>query len=272
MRDIKLMNDLKMPMIGLGVWQAPKGDMTYNAVRWALENGYCHIDAAMIYGNEVDVGNAILDSGVPREEIFVTTKCWNEDIRQKRVLEAFEESLTRLNLDYVDLYLIHWPATGFEDAWLELEKLYNDKRVKAIGVCNFNVHHYESLMKKATIKPMVNQIEIHPYFNNQALVDFYQKENIVVQAYSPLGSTGAKIINDPVILKLAEKYNKTGAQIVLRWNLERNVVVLPKSVNENRIIENFDIFDFSLTKEDMTLINDLNTNVKVGADPDNFSF
>ncbi len=272
MNNIKLDNGISMPSVGLGVWQAAQGEATYNAVKWALEAGYRHIDAAMIYQNEESVGKAIADCNVNREDIFVTTKCWNEDIRQKRVVAAFEESLERLGLEYIDLYLIHWPATGFEDAWLEFEKLYNDKRVKAIGVCNCNIHHFESLMSKATIKPMVCQMEIHPYFNNDELVKFYQEKNIVVQAYSPLGSTGAKVINDPIILELANKYNKTGAQIVLKWNIQRNIVVLPKSVNKDRIIQNYQLNDFEISNDDMDLINKLNKNERVGADPDNFDF
>ncbi len=272
MKQFTLSNDVKMPGVGIGVWQAEQGETTCNAVKWAIEAGYRHIDAAMIYGNEVSVGQAIAQSNVAREDLFVTTKCWNEDIRQGNVRGAFEASLERLGLDYVDLYLIHWPATGYENAWLVFEELYKEGKVRAIGISNFHKHHYESLMKVASITPMVNQMEVHPKFSNNELVEFYKERNILVQAYSPLGSTGASIINHPEVQEIAKKHNKTGAQVVLKWNLQRDIVVLPKSVTKHRIEENINLFDFDLTNEDMDKINELNTDERVGANPDTFNF
>lgn len=272
MTTVKLQNDVEIPIVGLGVFRSNDGEETEKAVKWALESGYTHIDTAMIYENESSVGNAIKDSSVARENIFLTTKLWNEDIRQRRAKEAFQESLDKLQTNYIDLYLLHWPVDGMIEAWKVLEELYTEGKIKAIGVSNFHKHHLEDLLKHATIKPMVNQIEAHPYLANQELIDYCQSQGIEIQAYSPLGGDGAPILKDIVINELAEKYNKTPAQIILRWNIQRNIIILPKSVKQERIISNIQLFDFELTKEDMEKINTINKNLRTSADPDNFDF
>ena len=272
MNYIELNNGVKIPQLGLGVFRSPAGQDTRNAVKWALDSGYRHIDTAKIYENEADVGIAIEESGVKREDIFLTTKLWNDDIRAGRAEEAFYESLERLRTDYVDLYLIHWPADGFEQAWITMEKLYNEGRIKAIGLSNFHESHLEKIKKTATVKPVVNQIESHPYFNNQNLINLCLKQGIQVEVWSPLGGTGGNVLQDKTINELAVKYGKSAAQIVIRWDIQRNVIVIPKSVHKERITANLDVFDFELSKEDMQTIDNLDRNLRVGADPDNFDF
>lgn len=272
MHTIRLNQEIEIPQLGLGVFQTQDGEETANAVKWALEAGYRHIDTAKIYGNEAGVGQGMRDSGVPREAIFLTTKLWNEDIRRGRAKEAFAESLKSLGTDYVDLYLIHWPAKGYEQAWPHMEELHKAGKIRAIGVSNFHKHHFESLEKTATILPAVNQIESHPYFNNQELIDYCQSRGIAVQVWSPLGGTGGNLLKDPVLNALAEKYGRTTAQIVLRWHIQRNVIVLPKSTHRDRIVSNREIFDFQLSQEDMARIQGLQRNQRVGSDPDNFNF
>ncbi len=265
-------NGVSIPQVGLGVFRTESGEDTVNAVKWAIEAGYRHIDTAKAYGNEKSVGDGIKACEVAREELFITTKLWNEDTRQGRAKEAFEESLEKLQTDYIDLYLIHWPANGYDKAWKDMEEIYKTGKVKAIGVSNFNIHHLETLSKIWEVVPAVNQIEVHPYYSNIANVEYSQKLGITVEAYSPLGGNGARTLQDPVIIELAKKYSKTPAQVVLRWNMQRNIVVLPKSIHKDRIISNYDVFDFTLSDEDMKLINALNKDAKVGSDPDNFNF
>ena len=272
MQNIKLHNDIEIPVIGLGVFQSHCGTETEQAVEWALESGYTHIDTAKIYANESSVGDAITKSSLPREKIFLTTKLWNEDIRNHLTKEAFQESLDKLQTPYVDLYLIHWPVDGRLEAWTAMEELYKAGKIKAIGVSNFHQNHLEELFKIATIMPMVNQIESHPYLNNQKLIDYCHSKNIAVEAWSPLGGEGAPILKDETIIKLAQKYNKTPVQIILRWNIQRNVIILPKSVNKDRIISNIQAFDFELSVDDMKAIQDLNKDQRIGPDPDNFDF
>lgn len=196
MNNIQLSNGVPLPQLGLGVFQTPDGEQTVNAVKWALECGYRHIDAAKIYENEVSVGMGLKESGIAREDIFLTTKLWNEDIRKGRTKAAFEESLTALQTDYIDLYLIHWPADGFEQAWSEMEALYEAGKIKAIGVSNFQKSHLEQLDKTAKVQPLVNQIESHPYFNNQELITYCLSRNITVEVWSPLGGTGGNLLQD----------------------------------------------------------------------------
>lgn len=271
-KEIVLSNGLKIPEIGFGVYLSQDGQQTVDAVKWALEAGYRHIDTAYIYQNEESVGRAIRESGVPREEIFVTTKLWNSFIREGKVMDNFNESLRRLQLDYVDLYLIHWPAEGRNEAWGIMEDLYAQGKVKAIGVSNFQQHHYEELMQTAKIKPMINQIESNPTFTNDALIQFCQQEGIVVEAWSPLGGNGAALLANDTLVSIGKKYNKSAAQVVIRWNIQKGVVVLPKSVTKSRIEQNYDVYDFELSAEDMAAITALNTNVRTGGDPDNFNF
>ena len=272
MKTIKLNNGEKIPVIGLGVYKSREGEETKNAVKWALEAGYRHIDTAMLYKNEKSVGEAIKESDVAREDIFITTKLWNDDIRSGNTRKAFMESLERLQTDYVDLYLIHWPATGFQDAWKELEKLYNEKKIKTIGVSNFHKNHLEELSKVMTIKPAVNQIESNIYFNNQELIDYCQSENIAVEVWRPIGGAGSNMLSNEVINEIGKKYGKSAAQIIIRWHLQRHVIVLPKSVHKDRIISNMDVFDFELSCSDMEAINKLDKNQRSGPDPDNFDF
>lgn len=272
MKKITLNNSITIPQLGFGVFRNPEGDSTYNSVREALEAGYRHIDTAMIYGNEASVGRAIKDSSVPREEIFITTKLWNDDIREGKFVEAFNESMKKLQLDYLDQWLIHWPVNGFEKAWVEMEKLYKSGKIKAIGVSNFNIHHLESLSKIQTVKPCMNQIESHPYFSNSEVIKYCFDNNIAVTVWSPLGGGKTNALKDEVIVGIAEKHSKSPAQVIIRWHLQRNVIVIPKSAHKERIIQNFDVFDFELSTEEMKAINALDKNARVGSDPETFDF
>lgn len=272
MNQITLNNGIDIPQIGLGVYQTPLGSGTVNAVKWAIEAGYRHIDTAKVYGNEGDVGTGIFQSGVPREDIFLTTKLWNDDVREGRTKEAFEESLEALQTDYVDLYLIHWPVDGFEMAWLIMEELYKEGKIRAIGLSNFHEEHLDRLMKVASVTPAVNQIESHPYMNNQSLIDFNHSLGIEVEAWRPLGGTGGNLLEDAELKQIANKYGKSVADIVLRWDIQRGVIVLPKSTHKDRIASNIDVFDFCLDGEDMERINQLNRDVRLGPNPDDFTF
>lgn len=269
---MKLYNGVDIPAVGFGVFKCKDGEEAVNSVKWALEAGYGHIDTACIYKNEASVGQAIKESSVAREDIFLTTKLWNEDIRQRRTREAFEESLEKLEVDYVDLYLIHWPVDGFQEAWKVMEELYQEGKVKAIGVSNFHKHHLDELNKVATIKPMVNQIESNLAFNNEALIKLCQEDGMIVESWSPLGGTGTTMLSDETLIAIGEKHHKSPAQVIIRWNIQNNVVVLPKSVNQKRIIENLDVFDFELSKEDMEVLSSMNKDTRTGPDPDDFNF
>jgi len=255
-----------IPVVGLGVWQARSGDETQGAVRAALRLGYRHIDTARIYRNEADVGAALRDSGVPRNEVFVTTKLWNADHGYDEAQRALEASLGRLGLDYVDLYLIHWPVAGKRlDSWRALEKLRADGKAKHIGVSNFLVPHLEELLAKSKEPPSVNQIEIHPQLQQRETRAFCAKRGIVVEAYSPLGS-GA-LLGDRVVGAVGKEIGKSPAQILLRWGLQHGLVVLPKSVNEARIKENAALFDFTLDEAAMKRLDALETGRATGWDP-----
>ncbi|GBF10921.1 aldo/keto reductase [Tepidibacillus infernus] len=266
-----LHNGVHMPWLGLGVYQAKEGKEVENAVKWAIEIGYRSIDTAALYENEVGVGKAIKESGIAREELFITTKVWNNRQGYESTLAAFEESRQKLDLEYIDLYLIHWPVKGkYKETWKALEKLYRDGIVKAIGVSNFQIHHLEDLMADSEIVPMVNQVEYHPKLTQKELLHFCQTHHIQLEAWRPLMK--GQIFGEPTIVEIAKKYNKKPSQIVLRWDLQHGVVTIPKSVHRDRIQENGDIFDFELTKEDMEAIDELNQNHRLGADPDNFDF
>jgi len=262
-----------MPWLGLGVWQVTNPKELDFAVKTALKYGYAAIDTADIYGNEKEVGRAIRESGVPREDVFVTTKLWNARQREgfQAVLKAFETSRKRLDMDYVDLYMIHWPIKGkYVESWKALLKLYEQRVVRAIGVCNFNIHHLQDIIRETGVVPAVNQVELHPWLNQQPLVDYCASQGIQVQAYSPL--MNGHLGEVPEIVPIAKKYGRTPAQIVLRWNLQRKIAVIPKSVHEERILENSKIFDFSLSEEDMAAILALNRNQRFLPDPDNVRF
>lgn len=270
-----LHNGVKMPWFGLGVFKVEEGPELVNAVKTAIKHGYRSIDTAAIYENEQGVGQGIREglkeAGISREDLFVTSKVWNTDLGYESAIKAYETSLNRLDLEYLDLYLIHWPVEGkYKDAWRALETLYKDGRVKAIGVSNFQIHHLEDLMKDAEIKPMVNQVEYHPRLTQKELHSFCQEHGIQLEAWSPLMQ--GQLLDHEVLKDIANKYNKSTAQIILRWDLQNGVVTIPKSTKEHRIIENASVFDFELTKEDMERINDLNQNYRVGPDPDNFDF
>ena len=267
-RIVKLNDGNMMPVIALGVWQSHED--TKEAVLCALRNGYRHIDTAACYNNEEAVGEAIKESGIDREELFITTKLWNDDIRAKRTREALEESLRKLQLDYVDLYLLHWPVEGRVEAYLELEKLQKEGKIRSIGVSNFRKHHLEELMAQVNIIPAVNQMEYNPGMQDEEIREYCKEQGIVLEAWSPLGSGAC--LNDEVIKGIADKYHKSVAQVILRWLLQKDIVVLPKSVHENRIIENSQLFDFELTDEDMNTMNSLNKFKRTGPDPDNFDF
>lgn len=272
MNYVQLSNGVKIPQLGLGVFKTPEGEQTENSVKWALEAGYRHIDTAMIYGNENSVGMGIKNSGVAREDIFLTTKLWNEDIRKGRTKEAFQESLAALQTDYIDLYLIHWPADGYEQAWADMEEIYATGQIKAIGVSNFHKHHLENLKKTMKHLPAVNQIESHPYLTNQELIDYCHGMGMAVEVWSPLGGTGGNLMEDQLLQELAKKYNRTVAQVILRWDIQRNVIVIPKSIHKERIISNMELFDFELSEKDMEAISGLNRDLRVGSNPDTFNF
>ena len=266
-----LNNGLKMPWLGFGVFQIQDGQRVEQAVETALEIGYRSIDTAAVYKNERGVGKAIRQSGISREDIFLTTKVWNDDQREKRILEAFEESLERLDTEYVDLYLVHWPVKDcYPETWHVMEEIYHSGRAKAIGVSNFQVHHLEDILPDSQIVPTVNQIEFHPFLIQPKLLNYCREHNIQVEAWSPLMQ--GQIITVQAVQELAEKYHKTPAQITLRWDLQHEVVTIPKSVHSNRIAENAQIFDFELSQEDMNVLNALDQGKRVGPDPDHFNF
>jgi methylglyoxal/glyoxal reductase len=268
---VTLHNQVEMPYFGLGVFQSEEGEEVMNAVKWAIEAGYRHVDTAALYRNEKGVGQAIRESGIDRKDIFVTSKVWNSDQGYDQTLKAFDTSLNKLGFDYLDLYLVHWPVSGkYKDTWRALEKLYKDGKVRAIGVSNFMQHHLEDLMQDAEIMPMVNQVEFHPRLVQQELVDFCLKNNIRHEAWSPLMQ--GKVLDLPQIKAIAEKYGKSTAQVILRWDLQKGVITIPKSVHKERIISNADIFDFSLTDEEIKTLDTLDKGERNGPDPNNFDF
>ncbi|MFI9615018.1 aldo/keto reductase [Streptomyces sp. NPDC052023] len=268
---IILNNGVEMPQLGFGVWQVPD-DEAERAVATALEAGYRSIDTAAIYGNEEGTGKAVAASGVPREELFVTTKLWNGDQGYDSTLRAFDVSLGKLGLDYVDLYLIHWPLPSkdrYVDTYKAFEKLHADGRIKAIGVSNFLPEHLERLIGETSVVPAVNQIELHPHLQQHAAREFHAEQGIATEAWSPLGS-GKGLLEVPAIVAIAQKHHRTPAQVVLRWHLQLGNVVIPKSVTPSRIAENIDVFDFSLDTEDLAAISALNEDRRLGPDPATF--
>jgi diketogulonate reductase-like aldo/keto reductase len=269
--NITLNNGVQIPQLGFGVFQVP-ADEVEGAVRNAIEAGYRSIDTAAAYRNEEGVGRAIAASGVPRDELFVTTKLWNDDQGYDSTLRAFDESMKRLGLDRLDLYLIHWPVPSrdrYVDTWKAFEKLYADGRVRSIGVSNFQVSHLQRLFNETEIVPAVNQIELHPNLPQEELRKVHATHRIATEAWSPLAQ-GA-LLTEQAITGLAEKYGKTPAQIVLRWHVQIGNVVIPKSVTPSRIAENIDVFDFELAPDDMAVIAELDNGGRIGPDPDEFS-
>ncbi|MDZ7776084.1 MAG: aldo/keto reductase [Bacteroidales bacterium] len=260
-----------MPYVGLGVFKMKDGEEVENAVKWALDAGYRHIDTAAVYRNEIGVGNAIRNSSLSRKEVFITSKLWNTEQGYASTKKALDESLKRLQTDYLDLYLIHWPVEGkYTDTWKAMEELYDEGKVKAIGVSNFKQHHLERLLDFVRIKPMVDQMEFHPYVVQQDLVDFCGSEGIQYEAWSPLMQ--GDIVNVQVVREVAKKYHKTAAQVTIRWGLQKGIVMIPKSSRKERIIENIDVFDFVLEEGDMRKLDNLDRDKRYGPDPDTFEF
>ncbi|PAV28632.1 aldo/keto reductase [Virgibacillus profundi] len=263
-----LNNELRIPQLGYGVWKVPNDKATI-AVEQALEAGYRLIDTAKIYGNELGVGKALAGSNLPREDLFITTKVWNADQGYENTLRAFDASLEKLGLDYVDLYLIHWPTPKFDtyvETYKAMEKLYKDGRTKAIGVCNFDIEHLQRIMDECEVKPAVNQVECHPYLQQKELKAFCREHDIEVEAYSPL-MNGTQVMENSVIKELAERFGKTPAQVILRWHLQSDVVVIPKTVTPSRMKENLNVFDFELSEADMDKIATLDRNERNNAVP-----
>jgi diketogulonate reductase-like aldo/keto reductase len=267
---VKLNNGIDMPWLGLGVWQASDGNEVETAVKTAISLGYRSIDTATVYKNEEGVGRAVRTCGVAREELFVTTKVWNNEQGYDSTLRAFEESRRKLGLDYVDLYLVHWPVPGkYKETWKALEKLYKDGAVRAIGVSNFQVHHLEDLLAATDLVPTVNQVEFHPLLTQKELLAYCKEKGIQLEAWAPLMKGNLEL---PALTEIAAKYGKSAAQVVLRWDLQHGVMTIPKSTNEARIKENADLFDFELSAEDMAQIDALNQNKRYGEDPDHIDF
>ncbi len=268
---VSLHNGVEMPYLGLGVFETPDGQETIDAIHWALEAGYRHIDTAYLYMNEIGVGEAVRTSGIAREKIFVTTKVWNSDQGYKKTLDAFHRSLDLLKFDYVDLYLIHWPVKGkYVETWDALQYLYEKKLVRAIGVSNFLEHQLNDILEHNGIVPMVNQVEFHPYVVQPSLLEYCKKHNIQFEAWTPLMK--GKVNEIPVLIEIAKKYGKTPVQVVLRWDLQKDVVTIPKSVHKDRIISNAQLFDFTLSAEDIQRIDALDRDERIGAHPDTFDF
>ena len=275
----KLNNDVKIPSVGFGTWQTPDGETAINSIKIAIDNGYRHIDAAAIYNNEKGVGTGINECGIDRKELFVTSKLWNSERGYETTLKAFEKTLKDLQLEYLDLYLIHWPASANQfnnwrqinsDTWRAMEKLYTEGKIRAIGVSNFLEHHLKPLLENAKIKPSVNQIEYHPGFMQNDCVKFCNDNNIQVEGWSPLGR--GKVLENDMLKGIALKYNKSVAQLCIRWALQNNVLPLPKSITPNRIKENFEVFDFEISESDMALINQMDELGASGLHPDSIEF
>jgi len=268
---VRLGNGVEIPWVGLGVFKSPPGKETEQAVRWALELGYRHIDTAAFYQNEQDVARGLKASGVPREKVFITTKVWNTDQGYEQALRAFDRSRQALEVDVVDLYLVHWPVRGkFTDTWKALEKLLADGKVRAIGVSNFLVHHLEELRASSSVAPVVNQVEFHPFLVQKELLDYDARTGIRHEAWSPL--TRGRRLDDPAIAAISRKHGRTPAQVVLRWDLQLGVVTIPKSVHRERILENSKLFDFELDADDMARLTGLDEGARIGPNPDTITF
>jgi diketogulonate reductase-like aldo/keto reductase len=268
---VKLRNGTEMPLFGLGVFLSKEGHEVEDAVRVALETGYRHIDTAAVYGNERGVGNAVRRSGIPRKEIFITSKIWNSDQGYHTTFDAFHESIDKLGTDYIDLYLIHWPKGPLSaETWKAMEEIYSKGGVKAIGVSNFLIHHLNDLIPHCSTLPMVNQVEFHPYLQQPELQEFCGLNGIQMEAWSPIMK--GKVIEIPLLSELSEKYGKSPVQITLRWELQKKIVTIPKSVHADRIVSNANVFDFELSDEDMEAINRLDRNTRMGSHPDKITF
>lgn len=268
---VKLNNGVEMPWLGLGVFQATEGGEVENAVKSALKTGYRSIDTAALYENERGVGTGVKESSVPREAIFLTSKVWNSDQGYKPTMKAFEISLDKMQTDYLDLYLIHWPkGKQSVETWEAMEELHEKGKIKAIGVSNFTIDHLEAFLPECKVKPAVNQVEFHPDLVQQELLDYCHSKDIRLEAWSPI--IKGKVNDLPVLQALAAKYGKTPVQVTLRWEIQKGVVTIPKSANPERIASNADIFDFEISDEDMAKIDRLNKNNHIGPNPNSITF
>ncbi|MBG9204799.1 aldo/keto reductase [Mammaliicoccus sciuri] len=273
---IEFYNGNSIPALGLGTFRVENNDECREAVKHAIISGYKHIDTAQTYHNEEKVGQGIKEgleaTGLNREDLFITTKLWMTDYGRENVQSAYEASLKRLGLDYVDLYLIHWPGQDKDlitETWKAMENLYNEGKIKNIGVSNFHVHHIEELLQEASIKPVINQIECHPYLTQKELRAYLEAQKIVAQSWSPL--MNGQILEDEVVKEIANELGKTPAQVIIRWNIDENIVVIPKSVTPSRIEENLNVFDFELSEDQLSRLNALNKDERIGPDPEVFS-
>jgi methylglyoxal/glyoxal reductase len=263
---VTLNNGVEMPRLGLGVYQAGPGKEAQQAVLWALEAGYRHIDTAKLYGNEADVGIAVRQSGLSREEVFITTKLWNSDHGYDRAIAAFHKSQQKLGLQYIDLYLIHWPVSSLRyESWQALETLLEEGKCRAIGVSNYTIQHLEELLAKANVMPAINQVEFSPYLYQKELLDYCNAHGIQLEAYSPL--TKGRQLQDPKLVAIAQKYSKSTAQILIRWALQHDLVVIPKSSKRAHIYDNADVFDFNISQEDMDQLDTFDVNLHTSWDP-----
>lgn len=264
---VTLNNGIDIPALGFGVWQMEDLKECENAVIKAIQTGYRMIDTAAIYQNETAVGDAVKNSGINRDELFITSKVWVQDHGYEKTNSAFQRTLNRLQMDYLDMYLIHWPYGDFLGTWKALEELYQEGKIKAIGVCNFTVEKLEELKAHSTVVPVINQIELHPVFQQKELQVYDRENNIITQPWSPLGNGNANLLNNAELKVIAGKYGKTVAQVILRWHLQEGFVVIPKSVTPSRIEENFNVFDFELTEDEMNAVRSLDTGKRLFFDP-----
>ncbi|WP_083225412.1 aldo/keto reductase [Lysinibacillus sp. AR18-8] len=276
MGNVVLNNSLKMPLVGYGVFRVPEGDDLAEAVKTAIAKGYRSIDTAQVYRNEESVGRGIraaIEEGlVTREELFITSKVWNDGLSYEETLAAYDSSLEKIGLDYLDLYLVHWPGIdqNYIEVYKALEKIYQDGRVRSIGVSNFHVHHLESLLKETTVVPVINQIEFHPHLIQEEVRAYCKDKGIQVEAWSPL--MNGSLLEEALIQELASKYGKTPAQIVLRYDVQHDVVTIPKTMTPARMTENLAVFDFTLTEQEMTQLDAMNDGLRCGPDPEKFNF
>lgn len=276
MGNVVLNNGLKMPLVGYGVFRVPEGDDLAEAVKTAIAKGYRSIDTAQVYRNEESVGRGIraaIEEGlVTREELFITSKVWNDGLSYEETLAAYDSSLEKIGLDYLDLYLVHWPGIdqNYIEVYKALEKIYQDGRVRSIGVSNFHVHHLESLLKETTVVPVINQIEFHPHLIQEEIRAYCKDKGIQVEAWSPL--MNGSLLEEVLIQELASKYGKTPAQIVLRYDVQHDVVTIPKTMTPARMTENLAVFDFTLTEQEMTQLDAMNDGLRCGPDPEKFNF
>ncbi|WP_306828952.1 MULTISPECIES: aldo/keto reductase [Lysinibacillus] len=276
MGNVVLNNGLKMPLVGYGVFRVPEGDDLAEAVKTAIAKGYRSIDTAQVYRNEESVGRGIraaIEEGlVTREELFITSKVWNDGLSYEETLAAYDSSLEKIGLDYLDLYLVHWPGIdqNYIEVYKALEKIYQDGRVRSIGVSNFHVHHLENLLKETTVVPVINQIEFHPHLIQEEVRAYCKDKGIQVEAWSPL--MNGSLLEEALIQELASKYGKTPAQIVLRYDVQHDVVTIPKTMTPARMVENLAVFDFTLTEQEMTQLDAMNDGLRCGPDPEKFNF